>query len=157
MGGGVYSGIANVRGWAVAPQGLQRIELYLDGALQGNIPLGGRRADVGGAYSSYPGSADSGFAMAFNYSTLTVGAHTLTVRAIDAAGAARDTSATVNVVRFANSYMPDPAAVNLDRATLSQTGNTFTIHNLMAEGQSYTIRLAWSPATQGFAIDQIGR
>jgi len=157
VGGGVYSGIANVRGWAVAPQGVQRIELYLDGALQGNIPLGGRRADVGGAYPNDPGSADSGFAMVFNYSTLAAGSHTLTVRAIDVTGATRDTSATVNVVRFASSYMADPATVSLDHATLSHAGNTLTVQNLTAEGQSYTIRLAWRPATQGFAIDQIER
>ena len=119
MGGTTYSGIANIRGWAVAPQGLQRIELYFDGALQGNIPLGGRRADVGDAYPSYPGSADSGFAMAFNYSTLSAGPHTLTVRAVDAAGATRDASAAFTVTRFANAYIADPAAVSLNQASPS--------------------------------------
>ena len=154
-GGMAYSGVANIRGWAVAPQGVRRIELYLDGALLGNIPLGGRRADVGGAYPGYPGSADSGFAMAFNYSTLAAGAHTLTVRAVDAAGAARDASATFTVARFASAYVADPAAVSLDRATLNRTGNTLTVQNLTAEGQPYTVHLAWRPATQGFAISQI--
>ncbi len=156
-GGVAYSGVANVRGWAVAPQGVQRIELYLDGALQGNIPLGGRRADVGGAYPGYPGSAESGFAMAFNYSTLTAGAHTLTVRAVDAAGSARDASAVFTVTRLASSYIADPAAVSLDHATLSRTGNTLTVQNLTAEGQPYTVHLAWRPAIQGFAISQINR
>ncbi len=157
VGGTTYSGVANIRGWAVAPQGLQRIELYLDGALRGNIPLGGRRADVGDTYPGYPGSADSGFAMAFNYSTLTAGSHTLTVRAIDAAGATRDASAAFTVTRFANAYIADPAAVSLDQATLSRTGNVIAIQNLMVEGQPYAVHLAWRPATQGFAIDRIDR
>jgi len=60
--------------------------------LQGNIPLGWRRADVGDAYPGYPGSAHSGFAMAFNYSTLSAGPHTLTVRAVDAGRIATECS-----------------------------------------------------------------
>ena len=157
VGGTTYSGVANIRGWAVAPQGVQRIELYLDGALWGNIPLGGRRADVGDAYPGYPGSADSGFAMAFNYSTLSAGPHTLTVRAVDAAEATRDASAAFTVTRFANAYVADPAAVSLDQATLSRTGNVIAIQNLMVEGQPYAVHLAWRPATQGFAVSQIDR
>ena len=153
--GSVYSGVSNVRGWAVAPQGLTKIELYVDGALQGNIPLGGRRADVGAAYPSYPGSADSGFAMAYNYSNLAAGSHTLAVRAYDNAGGARDASAAFAVARFASSFLADPAAVNLDQATLARSGNTIAIQNLLAAGQPYTAQLTWRPATQGFALTQI--
>ncbi len=155
--GSAYSGVANVRGWAVAPAGMQKVELYVDGQFFGNVPLGGRRADVGGAYPNYPGSAESGFAMAFNYSGLNAGSHAFTARAIDAAGGARDATAAATVVRFANAYVADPAAINLDQTTLSRSGNTLTIQNLLAEGQPYTVRLAWRPATQGFAFDRIER
>jgi hypothetical protein len=153
--GSVYSGIANVRGWAVAPSGLTRIELYVNSELRGTIPLGGRRSDVGAAYPTYPGSADAGFAMAFNYSGLNAGPHTLTVRAIDAAGGARDASAAFTVARFANAFMADPAAVNLDQATLTRSGNTITIQDLVAAGQRYQAQLTWRPAAQGFALTQI--
>ena len=153
--GSAYSGVSNVRGWAVAPQGVQKIELYVDSAFQGNIPLGGRRSDVGTAYPGYPGSGDSGFAMAFNYSNLAAGSHTLTVRAFDTNGGARDASATFTVARFATSFMADPAAVNVDQATLTRGGNTLTIQNLLAEGQPYNVQLNWRPAAQGFAITQI--
>jgi hypothetical protein len=151
----VYSGVSNIRGWAVAPQGLQKIELYVDGALQGNIPLGGRRSDVGATYPNYSGSSDSGFAMAYNYSNLSAGPHTLTVRAYDNAGGARDASATFTVARFATAFMADPAAVNLDQATLARAGNTITIQKLLAAGQPYTAQLTWRPAAQGFALTQI--
>ena len=153
--GSAYSGVSNVRGWAVAPQGLQKIELYVDSAFQGNIPLGGKRTDVGAQYPTYPDSADSGFAMAFNYSNLAAGSHTLTVRAFDTNGGARDASTTFAVARFATSFMADPAAVNVDQATLTRGGNTLTIQNLLAEGQPYNVQLNWRPATQGFAITQI--
>jgi hypothetical protein len=153
--GSTYSGISNVRGWAVAPQGLQKIELYVDGVLGGNLPLGGKRPDVGAAYPSYPGAADSGFAMAYNYSSLTTGPHTLTVRAYDNAGGAHDASAAFTVARFATAFMADPAAVNLDQATLTPTGNAIVIQNLLADGQPYNARLDWRTATQGFALTQI--
>jgi hypothetical protein len=153
--GSTYSGIAIVRGWAVAPSGVEKVELYVDDQFYSQIPLGGRRADVGAAYLDYPGAAQSGFAMVFNYSGLSAGAHTFTVRALDASGGGRDTRVTANVVRFANPYMADPAAVNLDQATLRGSSNTLTIQNLRAAGQPYTVRLDWRPATQGFTLTQI--
>ncbi len=153
--GSTYSGVANVRGWAVAPQGMSKVELYVDDQFVGQIPLGGRRADVGDAYPGYPESAQSGFAMAYNYSNLTAGAHTFTARAIDASGGARDARVTANVVRFENSFMADPAAVNLDQATLSRGGNAITVQNLLADGKPYTVQLSWRPAAQGFAFSQI--
>ncbi|MCC7219239.1 MAG: BACON domain-containing protein [Candidatus Contendobacter sp.] len=93
--------------------------------------------------------------MAFNYSGLAAGSHTFTVRAYDNAGGARDVNATISVVRFVNSYMVDPVAVNMDSATITQGGNAITVQNLLAEGQPYTVQLNWRPATQGFAITQI--
>lgn len=153
--GSTYSGISNARGWAVAPTGMEKIELYVDGALQGHIPLGGKRTDVGAAYPGYPSAAESGFAMAFNYSILTAGTHTLTARAYDTNGGARDASATFTVARFANSFMADPAAVNVDNATISRMGNTIMIDNLRAEGKYYNVRLDWRQAAQGFALTEI--
>lgn len=152
--GSTYSGVANVRGWAVAPQGLEKVELYVDDQFFSNLPLGGRRADVGNAYPNYPGSAQSGFAMAFNYSNLTAGPHTFTVRAIDAAGGGRDARVTANVVRFEQTFMADPAAVNVDQASLAWIGNTITVENLVADGKLYNIQLDWRPAAQDFSITE---
>ena len=157
VAGSTYSGVTNVRGWAVASAGMDKVELYVDDQFFSPIPLGGRRADVGAAYPDYPGSAQSGFAMAFNYSELAAGPHTFTVRATDVSGGARDARVTANVVRFENSYMADPAAVNLDQATLGGSGNALTIQNLLVDGQPYTVRLDWRPAAQSFAFTQIAR
>lgn len=70
--------------------------------------------------------------MAFNYSGLAAGSHTFTVRAYDNAGGARDVNATISVVRFMNPYMADPAAVNMDSATINRGGNAITVQNLLA-------------------------
>jgi len=69
----VYSGVSNIRGWTVAPLGIERIELLVNGVFQTNIPSGGRRSDVGAEFPDFPNSNESGFAMAFNYSNLVEG------------------------------------------------------------------------------------
>ncbi|MCP5158013.1 MAG: Ig-like domain-containing protein [Gammaproteobacteria bacterium] len=151
-----YTGVANIRGWAVGSAGIHRVELYVDGALKTNIPIGGRRTDVGAAYPSYPNSADSGFSMAFNYSGLAAGQHTIRVRAVDQEGTAKDSSATLNVTRFDNAFILDPARISLDGATISHdSSRSIFINNMSADGKTYDIRLDWRTALQGYAITQI--
>jgi hypothetical protein len=153
--GNVYSGVGNIRGWAVAPQGIQRIELVIDGVYRTNIPSGGLRTDVGDAYPTYPNANESGFSMAFNYSDLALGPHTITVRAIDGRGDDRVVTATFNVTRFDNSFISDPSGVSLSGATVRAEGDSIRIDNLLVEGKRHDVRLNWRLAMQGFAITQI--
>lgn len=153
--GSVYSGVSNVRGWAVAPKGIQKVELYIDSKLQGNIPSGGKRSDVGLQYPNYPDSINSGFAMAFNYSELAAGAHNLAVRAFANNGEILETTAYFTVVRFTKSYIADSAAVSLAKADVARDGNTIKIQNLVADGKNYNIKLNWHAAAQGFAVTTI--
>ena len=150
-----YTGIANIRGWVVGSSGISRVELYMDGVLKTNIPVGGQRSDVGTSYPTYPNSDDSGFSMAYNYSDMAAGGHTILVRAIDKEGISKDASATFNTTRFDNSFITNPASVNLNSAVLSHNGQSITINNLVADGKNYDIRLDWRQAIQGYAITQI--
>ena len=52
--GGTYTGISNLRGWAVAESGIDKIELDIDGVYAFDIPMGGSRGDVGSAYPDFP-------------------------------------------------------------------------------------------------------
>lgn len=153
--GSVYSGVGNIRGWAVAPQGIQRIELAIDGAYRTNIPSGGLRTDVGDAYPTYPNADESGFSMAFNYSNLASGPHTITVRAVDGRGDDRVVTSTFNVTRFDNAYISDPSAVSLTNSTVSHDATTVYLNNLLVDGIPYNLHLRWQPSTQGFAIEAI--
>ncbi|MDG4552125.1 MAG: hypothetical protein P9F19_02910 [Candidatus Contendobacter sp.] len=153
--GSTYSGVSNVRGWAVAPKPIQRIELYIDRVFKTNIPIGGIRTDVGAAYPAYPDSMQSGFSMAMNYSELGAGQHTMTIRAIDNYGGAHDVGVNFNVTRFDNPFMRDPAEVGLYSASVSKENSTIVIKGIVADGKSYDIRLNWKPAIQGFVISQI--
>jgi hypothetical protein len=98
--GSIYSGVSNVRGWAVSSVGVNRVELLVDGTLVTQIPSGGLRTDVGNAYPNYPNSSQSGFSMAYNYSNLTAGAHFISVNVVDNQGSQKSAGASFNVARF---------------------------------------------------------
>ncbi|MFO7640197.1 MAG: Ig-like domain-containing protein [Candidatus Competibacteraceae bacterium] len=153
--GSIYTGVANVRGWAVSSVGIDRIELYVDGQFSSYLPLGGRRSDVGNAYPNFPDSANSGFSAIFNYSNLTASPHTFRVRVVDREGAVKESSVAFSVVKFDNSYIADPALFSLDGATGSFGGRSIAFKNVLADGKIYDIRLDWRTQIQGFAITQI--
>jgi len=150
-----YTGIANVRGWVVGSKGINRVELYVNGELKNNIPIGGLRTDVGHQYPNYPNSSYSGYSMAFNYSGLPAGQHSIVVRAIDSEGSFKDSSATFNVTRFDNSYISNSSSVSLNGATISNDNQSIFISNMTADGKKYDIRLDWRTAIQGYTITQI--
>lgn len=153
--GSIYSGVSNIRGWAVALHGINRIELYIDEVLKTNIPSGGQRKDVGDAYPSYPNADQSGFSMAFNYSELSAGQHTISIRAVDNNGDIREAGTTFNITRFENPFIADPTEVNLKGATLTPEKTTIQINNISVDSKNYDVHLDWRTATQGFAMTQI--
>ena len=95
-----YAGIANLRGWAVGPNPIDRVEMYIDAAHVFDVPYGATRLDVGAGRPDCPGSSASGFSMAFNYSNLVPGVHTFTARAVDHTGLSFEDSAQISLIRF---------------------------------------------------------
>jgi hypothetical protein len=153
--GSTYSGVANIRGWVVGSKGINRVELYVDGRYEGNIPVGGKRSDVGGAYPNYPNAGSSGFSMAFNYSGEAAGGHSIRVRAIDAEGAVNEKSVGFQVARFDNPYVSNPSQVNLSDATVSTDGKKIFFYGLSVAGVTYDATLDWRTPIQGYAFSQI--
>ncbi|MCP5420468.1 MAG: hypothetical protein H6970_01150 [Gammaproteobacteria bacterium] len=150
-----YSGVANIRGWAVSPLGMSHVELYVDGVFNTNIPLGGRRADVESEFPNIPDAGESGFSMAFNYSELTQGAHTLSIRAVESTGASRETTVNFEVARLDNPYVQDESSVNLDGAICTISGDRVLLDNVSVEGKTYDLDLGWRAESQDFAVEAI--
>ncbi|MCC6135058.1 MAG: Ig-like domain-containing protein [Candidatus Contendobacter sp.] len=150
-----YSGVANLRGWAVSSAGISQVELYVDDAQGTNIPMGGQRSDVGSAYPNYPNSSNSGFSMAFNYSNLSTGPHRFRLRVVDRENATQEQSVDFNVVRFNTPYIADPAKISLAGATGSLNGRSIVLNKMTADGQAYDIQLDWRTEVQGFVITRI--
>jgi len=149
------TGVANLRGWAVGPAGISRVELFIDGKLELSIPYGGRRGDVARAFPDFPDSDQSGYSQAFNYSNLPAGLHEFTARASAADGSFNEVSTTFTVIRFPSPFIKDPNQVSLSRAQAVIQGETLRLLGVTVEGVSYDLDLQWRTATQNLGITEI--
>jgi len=143
--GAVATGVSNLRGWAVGKFGVERIELLIDGEYRFDLPYGGKRTDVGGQYS-YPDDDLSGFSMAFMYSRLEPGEHTITVRAWDKYNQYREVENTFEVVRFGEGSWVE--GMDLSLASAAIDGNDVVLINAMLNEEPYNLRLRWRSQTQ---------
>ena len=153
--GQVHTGVGNLRGWAIASEGITKVEILVDGVLAFEAPYGGERGDVGGAFPDVAGSSESGFSLAYNYSSLSAGPHTITAVAHDALGETKKSAARFEVVRFDSPFISDPNAVNLDNASCTVSSDEISIVDALVEGPVYDLRLEWRTAEQGFEIIEI--
>ena len=154
VAGEIHTGVGNLRGWAVATDGISKVEIFIDGAYEFDAPYGGRRNDVGGAFPDVGDSSDSGFSLAWNYSDLSAGPHTITAVAHTATGATQESSASFNVVKF-DSFIAAENAVDLNEGSCSLSSDEISIFDARVEGSLYDLVLKWRTAEQGFEIIEI--
>ncbi len=153
--GQTHSGVGNLRGWALAESGIDSIEIYIDGEYQFDAPYGGRRDDVGSSFPDVMGAANSGYSLAFNYGDLSPGSHTITARARAVGGELLESSATFEVVAFAESFIAAQEAVNLNSAQCDVQNSRISIVDALVDGNPYDLVLQWRTAKQGFVITDI--
>ena len=150
-----HSGVGLVRGWALASDGIVKVEVYIDGVYFQDAPYGGLRGDVAAAFPDVSGSEESGFALAFNYSELDEGAHTIKAIAYSTDGVTKQNSVSFEVVRFPNPYITSDDAVSFDGASCEVTTDEISIVDAHVEGDIYDLLLKWRGAEQGFEIVEI--
>lgn len=153
--GAVYSGVSSVQGWAVSPDGIDRIELFIDGQYWTNAPYGGQRTDVSGVYPDIPNAEFSGYVMAYGYTSLSVGRHTMTARAYSKAGAMKEDSSSFVVNKFHEDFFSAPDVVNASQAQCIPEQHGVFLRDLSVDGRTYNVRLEWQTATQGFEVKNI--
>ena len=154
---GVHSGVGMIRGWALSGEGVERVEVYIDGEYAFDVPYGDPRADVGAAYPDIDQSFSSGFSVPFRYSTLSAGEHTITVLVTDEFGESVQRSATFDVVRFDKPYIGNADSPNMDWSSASAFADYITVIGATVGGTSYNLRLQWQTRSQTFEIVDITR
>jgi hypothetical protein len=77
-----------VTGFAVDFDGVERVEIFVDGALRGTATLGLPRPDVAARFPGYPGVATAGWTFSLDVTELSDGFHHLQVIVVDEEGAA---------------------------------------------------------------------
>lgn len=153
--GFVHMGVGNLRGWAVSSVGIRKVEAYLDGDLLAQVPYGGTRGDVGNAYPDIDGSGLSGFSMAFNYSGIGAGAHTLEVVAHSVDNKTISKQVEFQTVRFNAPFIGANETVDLNMAASVLSGNEIRLENISIAGKSYNLLLRWRTSEQGFEIVEL--
>ena len=157
-----YSGVLNLRGWAVAPDGLgvRPHDVYIDDDVDPRftLPPGGKRTDVGNAYPDYPGSDMAGFSMAFNYKDLEPGSHTITVVAWDANENYNEAVAIFSTERFVSAFIADASEVDLltTEQVTAEDSESFRVRGATLEGERWDFTLSWDNGAQAFKISDIG-
>ena len=153
LDGMTHSGVGNLRGWSLATEGIEKIEIYVDGVFYQDAPYGGARADVAGAFPTVSNGLYSGFSLAFNYSALETGEHSITARALSKNGGVRQASSTFEVVRPGQEFIADPTALDLGEAACSIDGQRIILDNMLIEGDEWDAIMKWRPAEQGFEVE----
>ena len=155
VAGSVYSGVGNLRGWSVATVGIDRIEIWFDGAYAFDAPYGGARGDVGNIFPDIDNSASSGFSLAWNYSNMAPGEHVITARAYNQNGQFTESSSTFTVTRFHKPFLGAGDQVDLSSAQCSVSDSQISIGDAAMDGKVYDILLDWRTAAQDFQIIEI--
>ena len=149
-----YSGISNLRGWAVSPEGTGNYyhSVYIDGEFAYYITPYGKRTDVGNAFPDYPNSDTAGFSMAFNYKDLAPGEHEIRVRAYDNLMNYNDAIATFTTERFESSFIASDSDVDLsglDNVFLYDD-QSLLLNGANVEGKRWNFLLKWDKPSQSF-------
>jgi len=155
INGEIHSGIGNLRGWAISNNGIDRVEIFIDGKYMYDAPYGGLRVDVEAGFPTVDGSLYSGYSLAFGYADLGAGQHTVRAVAYDSLGNSTEQSSTFNVVIYDKNFINSNEVVDLSGSTVSASGDEVMINGASIGQQGYNLKLKWRTAEQGFEVMEI--
>lgn len=84
--GGWFGGVVMITGWALDPDGVQRVDVFVDGGFVGTATHGFSRPEVAADYPGLPDSAAAGWSFALDTRELSDGWHQMQVLVIDDLG-----------------------------------------------------------------------
>ena len=152
---GTSSGIGNIRGWVISDSGVDRVELFVNGQYQADIPFGGQRTDVESAHPNVTNSINSGFGQTFNFGELGYGQHRITVRAHLGDGLLIEDTASFKASVLPLPFFPESEKPDLSGASvaLDRTSGKIRISEVeLSSGETLDLLLEWSTPTQGFSL-----
>lgn len=137
-------GLKTIYGWALDGEGISKIKLYIDEKFICDIPYGGFTEGLKEAYPDYPDADRGGFALVWNYSSLSPGAHFVQVEVQNLKGEFLNLGANVFVQKISGEMV---SQVNGQELLLS--GVKLTVDG---KPNTYDLRIEWSPESDAFEI-----
>lgn len=153
--GEVYSGVGLVRGWAVATEGIDRVDIYFDDIFFQSAPYGGNRQDVANIFSEVDDAIESGFALAFNYSNLDVGGHVMRVEVATKSGRVLLREVDFEVTKFHKNFIGEADDVDIGNASCVIEEGKLQLIDALIDGEIYDISMKWRTADQDFQIMEL--
>ena len=150
--------IGQIRGWAFHRfQIVDIVEIYIDGELYSEVPVGGQRNDVYNAYPNAVNSRYSGWAQTVNFKDFTEGYHELEIRAYTTAGRYNSVTGKFCVEKVpGGNFISDPERIDFTTMELfHKAQNALLLQKVTIDGEFYNMELHWDTATQGFIIEQV--
>lgn len=147
-------GLGMIQGYAIAPAGVDKVELYVDNQYFSDMPYGGIRADIDLLFPTYPNSLTSGFALRYGFRNLSAGPHQLKLIAYDQLQNTNEHTLTVNVQKYGNNWAWDNN-VDLAAASCDISVNAVSLDNISVNGADYDAVLSWNTTLQSFSVKEV--
>lgn len=108
-----------IRGWALNPSGVSKVNVYVDSALNGSANYGQARPDVNKVFTGYPSGDNSGFSYTLDVNPIPDGIHRIMVEAVGNDGTSKFAQKTIEIRKPApRAYVDDPASGNFTKDIL---------------------------------------
>ena len=150
--------IGSVRGWAFHPtQYMDVVEIYIDGVLWSEVPVGGQRIDVYNVYPNALNSRYSGWSQTINFKDFAEGYHELEVRAYTTMGRYNSAFGKFCVEKVpGGNFISDPSRIDFTSMELFHYApNALLLQKVTIDGEFYNMEIHWDTATQGFIVEQV--
>ena len=157
LNNGVQSGVGMIRGWALSEEGIEKVEVFIDGDYAFDVPYGDPRSDIGNAFPDIDGADTSGFSVPFRYSTLSAGQHTVSVIVTDKFGAQVERSSDFEVVRFEKSFISEEDSPYVNWSRAESFGDSVRVYGVLVGDVFYDIVLRWEPRSQTYEMVEISK
>lgn len=150
--------IGQVRGWATHPsQQVIFAEIYIDGEIWSEIPVGGQRNDVGNAYPNHVNSDYSGWSQTINFKDFAEGYHDVEVCAYTSLNRYNCVTGKFCVEKVpGGNFISDSTLIDFRSLDLIHMApNSVILQKITIDGEFYNMELHWDTTTQGFIVEQV--
>lgn len=151
--GQTIGGRIQISGWAVDPDGIDEVYLYIDDREKGiELAYGSSRGDVASAYPDIADSLNSGFSGIYNTRLLSNGAHLFRIEVEDEKGEKTSVMRAVVVSNEPGEHWPPPQ-IDLSQVTSRVVNSIIFLDNVLIDGKAFNnLDLVFDPKTRQFSF-----